>query len=270
MSEIETLDEVVGRPWLERAGARLASTFRGHGGFVLVTLGALASAFAAIPGVLWPLIVGAVLVIVGIVVQVRLSPSYAEMIDERRKDRAKARESALALQGALWSILRRIATHCDLKQTHQRISIYCHVDGKFVMLARFSENAHLQEPGRGIYPGRRGVIGEAWERGKSIRRDWPADRDEWNAFQVREYGFRPEEAAALAMQACSMVALRLTHDAVSVGVLVMESEQRRGVGDRHRKAAADSLLLASLCEIMLSAQPHFPAVSEFLATADND
>ena len=179
----------------------------------------------------------------------------------------QAMEVADALQVSLESLLRRIAEHCELGQAHQRISIYCYVAGAFVMLARNSENSNLKAAGRGIYPSHSGAIGEAWEIGKSSRRDWPADRDAWNNLQIDRYGFTLEMASSLQMQARSVVALRLTHDSEHVGVLVMESLKPRGVSERNLDLARESLLIASLCETMRSATPHFPAVARHHQTS---
>lgn len=247
--------------------ARAMSRLRGQGGFILVTFGAVAIGCAAIPGAWWLAIVGAITTVVGVVLHLRLDPSYAALAQQAVDDRALAEATAESLQSALESILRRIARHCEINENHQRISIYCHVGGEFVMLARESTSTKLERSGRPVYPGEQGVIGEAWDRGESTRWNWPEDRREWNELQTSEYGMSPEVAEALAMQARSIVAMRLTHDNVHVGVIVMESTQPRGVMMRHLSAARQSLLLGSASEILASARPHFPAVAAHIKSA---
>ncbi len=161
---------------LEALLQRAFETVRGHGGFLLVTVGATIASFSAIPNAWWLAIPGALLVIGGIVLHVKLKPSYSELLRQASQDEARAKETAASLQSALESILRRVAAHCGINETHQRISIYCHVGNEFVMLARHSVSTRLRGSGRGRYPAGKGVIGEAWDIGESLRRDWPADR----------------------------------------------------------------------------------------------
>lgn len=242
----------------------MARLLRGHGGFVWITLGAVAFGLAAIDGMAWMVIVGGVLTVVGIVVHLLLKPSYAVLLRREQDANEQAALAAQALQGSLQSMLRRIAVHCGINETHQRISIYCHVGEEFVMLARYSTSPRLQASGRGVYPADKGVIGEAWDRGESTRWDWPEDREEWNRLQCTLYGLPRGTVEALSMHACSMVALRLTHDANHVGVIVMESTQKRGVKKAQLTSARQSLLLESVNEIMYAAQPQFPEVADYL------
>lgn len=250
----------------ERIASKWFGHLRGHGGFIWVTFGAIVFGFSAMEGWWWLVFVGAALTLVGVVVHVRLDPAYTVLLERAQGAQDQARESATALQGALRSILSRIAQHCELGSSHQRISIYCHVDDEFVMLARDSANPRWKVSGRTSYPGDKGVIGEAWELGTSTRRDWPVDRDEWNELQEKLYGIPRHDVEGISMQACSMVALRLTHDGNHVGVIVMESTEQRGVKSKHLTTARNSLLLASVCEILFSARPQFPEVAEYIKT----
>lgn len=248
----------------ERVFGRASRFLRGHGGFVWITMGAIAFGVAAIGAYSWMVIPGVLLTVVGVVVHLMLKPSYAELLDQKTSAMSQAAASATALQGALRSILTRLAIHCKINETHQRISIYCHVGENFVMLARHSASPRLESTGRGVYPADRGVIGDAWDKGESSRRDWPENREDWDKLQCALYDIPPEDVARLSMHSCSMVALRLTHDGKHVGVIVMESTEKRGVKSQQLKAAKESLLLASVCEIMYSAQPQFPEVADYL------
>lgn len=48
----------------------------------------------------------------------------------------------------------------------ERISVYKHEQGKFVLYHRYSDNPTLKKPGRPFYPETEGCIGKAWHEGK--------------------------------------------------------------------------------------------------------
>lgn len=251
-------------PWLVDFVNRGAKRVRGQGGFVLATLGAAIGALGPIPipGAWTLAILGAIVAFVGILLQVRLTPTYAELAASAIRDHERAEATAEALQATLAPLLRKLADHCDTNEAHQRMSVYCSAADVFVLLARHSRNARFEKPGRPTYPGDSGVIGEAWEIGESTKWNWPKDRTEWEAFQVREYGIPASVVARLNMHTRSVVAFRITHQDRNVGVLVMESTEARGVARKHLARARESLIMQSMAEIMLSSHPSFPAVAK--------
>ncbi|MCM6761380.1 hypothetical protein NB037_03025 [Rathayibacter sp. ZW T2_19] len=256
---------------LERAGHRALIFFRGNGGYTLGVLSALVFAFSSIPETqFWSLPLGIILGLSGIAAQATLRPTYAGLARSLSDANALADATALALEKSVDAMLIRIAQHCDLLATHQRVSVYFHHGSSFVMLSRHSANPALKESGRGIYPDHQGYIATTWQQGETLVRRQKAVRAEWEEELCRNQKFDKRTAAGLRMQARSLVGYRLSYNGQALGVLIMESTQPQGVKQENLLKAKDSLLLESLCEVLHVSNPYYPVIRKRLAVNQGD
>lgn len=112
-----------------------------------------------------------------------------------------------------------------------RLSLYCHHDTRnvFLPIARVAGNPLREKSGRAEYPDSQGVISMGWQSGAASMVDLPDDRDEWTQQLVQKHGFDVEEVKKLSMQSLSLVAFRLDDGQEKIGIVVAESENKRGI-----------------------------------------
>lgn len=247
------------RPRHERFALRIARLLHADGEIVAGTLGSIALAIwgAVSPGNftwIW-LVLGILLVIVSLVVRWKRKPSYDDLVEQKDNAEAMVALRSTALEEALGSMLRRIATHCEITGVDQRLSVYCHYDKVFSLLARVAKRSDYEARGRATYPADQGVIGQAWRDGSAGLQ--LADKAQW-VVQTMKFGFSREEAEALVMKSKSIYAVRLEHNFKNVGVLVMESDLSGGITGHSMEQIQSSLLVEALAETLYAAGPYFP------------
>jgi hypothetical protein len=176
-------------------------------------------------------------------------PSYMKLAQLRRDAEQQSLAKSEALGHTLRLLLRKIAEHCGVDNNSDRASVYFFHEGRFVMLARYSQHPVHGEPGRRDYPTGQGAIGDAWDLG-SIVVDLPPTRARWEQRLVSKHGYTQAEASALRMHSQSIAALRIEADHRAVGVVVFESTEAERVRQTTIDSAKTSMLFAALCELV--------------------
>ena len=209
-------------------------------------------------------VAGMVLAGAGLVGQIAQRPSYARLVEERDRHKSHATRRSELLEEALETFMTRLSTEINTNRAHIRVSLYCHRDAHFVLLARISERLRWRAKGRPAYPDSQGVIGIAWDTGKATQFNLPEKANDRVEELVRK-GFSRDEAKNLKMPSRSLVAMRLTEGQEHVGVLVIESINPLGVGTSTLDALTGSRMVPSLCTLMYSAKDHFPIMLKSVA-----
>ncbi|WP_316318658.1 hypothetical protein [Clavibacter michiganensis] len=135
------------------------------------------------------------------------------------------------LKSLIESLLAGIAREHGVYDANHRLSAYVHNGSDFVMIARVSHNPELARPGRSIYPDNQGIIGEAWRKGHSEKRNFKSRRELHNKQLVDSYNYTARQANALSMQSRSITGIRIDADTQSnhhIGVIVFECENANG------------------------------------------
>ena len=189
-------------------------------------------------------------------------PTYPKLIEQRDEARALAAARASAMRGTLRVVLKRLMEEIGLKNTHYRVSIYCHSDSSFLMLARHSGHQRWAKAGRVRYRETDDVISSAWAEGWSVFIDLPEDKLKRVEELVRRQKMDRKDAMQLTMPSRSVVGYRLVHDGDPVGVLVLESTQARGVGHGTKTLLERSEVVALSAAIMASTPDHLEATVE--------
>lgn len=229
---------------------------QGHGSTIWLTSSAVFGGLSALEPVRVLMLLAAVIsAIVGIVLAVKLDPSYAGMVKAADAARSDRERTAQAMQDLVRWLLIEACRQGAFAEVHQRASVYVHAGGEFVMVARWSRNADLSRPGRGVYPDNCGVIARAWQSREFYAREWPEDLDDWIEVQA-SFGVAESVARDLRMRSRSIAAWRIDDvDHRPVGVVVTESEQPRGVRLSTTNALQEASCYASLCRAIESSAP---------------
>lgn len=207
----------------------------------------------------WMVPTGIVLGILSIIGVFAVHPSYPRLTEQRDEARAVATARANAMRGTLRVVLKRLMREIGLTNTHYRVSIYCHSDASFLMLARHSGHQRWARDGRVRYHEADDVITSAWAEGWSVFIDLPEDKQKRVDELVRRQGMDRQDAMNLTMPSRSVVGYRLVHDGDPVGVLVLESTQARGVGHSTKNLLEKSETVALSAAIMASAPDRLEA-----------
>jgi hypothetical protein len=234
-------------------GARLTK------GWLPQVLGMATTVFAAIWGAyspdlwddgLWAFIVAVALAILSLLTQILYQrPSYMELARLREEAEAQSGAKSEAIEQALTILLRKLAEFCEMASNNDRASVYFYHDDTFVMLSRWSAHPEYTRPGRRKYPARQGAVGEAWDKGFAVQ-SLPIRRATWDARLEREHGFPPGTASTLSMHCPSIAALRIEANHHAVGVIVFESTEAGRANATTLKTAGESMLYATLCELV--------------------
>lgn len=141
----------------------------------------------------------------------------------------------------------------------ERVSLYKHSEGRFIMLGRYSENAHFTSKGRGVYPADEGCIGRAWRStdgydGIDGLPD-PSDEAGYAQAQLEQCGMPGETVAKLRMKPRSIAAFTIMDETGTrrSAIIVFESTNPNkfsalGLGEflRGGKARLVTLLMAAM------------------------
>ncbi len=113
-----------------------------------------------------------------------------------------------------------------------RITIYAHdpTDRVFIPLGRRSTNPRFRDFGRKSYPDDQGLISRAWETGWGVETDLPAQKDQWVDEVSERHSIPTEVAKQFRLRARSLAALRLQVGREKAGVIVIESDDPKGIG----------------------------------------
>uniref|UniRef100_UPI00288C4CFF hypothetical protein n=1 Tax=Corynebacterium riegelii TaxID=156976 RepID=UPI00288C4CFF len=113
-----------------------------------------------------------------------------------------------------------------------RITIYAHdpTDRVFIPLGRRSTNPRFRDFGRKFYPDDQGLISRAWETGWGVETDLPAQKDQWVDEVSERHSIPTEVAKQFRLRARSLAALRLQVGREKAGVIVIESDDPKGIG----------------------------------------
>lgn len=142
----------------------------------------------------------------------------------------------------------------------ERVSLYKHSEGRFIMLGRYSENAQFASKGRGVYPADQGCIGRAWRStdgydGVDGLPDPAADARIYAQAQLDQCGMPPETVADLRMKPRSIAAFTIMDETGTrrSAIIVFESTNPNrfsalGLGEflRGGKARLVTLLMAAM------------------------
>jgi hypothetical protein len=213
------------------------------------------------PGITF--LVGAALVLVGIVATIKRTQAVAPLKEELRKFQSMT-ERLVGLHYELCSnTLARISRETFDYGNTERITVYRHRGGNaFQVMGRHSEDPELKRRGRPIYPADQGVLGRAW-REKVATADLPdpkANPDEYYRVLEDEWGISREVAEDFTMQSRSLVACTILEPKGidPVAVVVVEST-KVGILDKDEVVEAmrdtDGALLYEFFEMMKYLEP---------------
>lgn len=240
----------------ERFGAWAEDALQRYGSEALSAGSLVCTGLAAVPRIaggpfLW-LFLGVAFAVTAAVVRVKGGESVESMRTSRDEAKLLAEHSAQALRDAVRPLAFNLNEYLGLVASHQRLSVYCHFDGEFRLLARVAKNPLLQTPGRKVYPESQGVIGSVWRDGNAFERI--GRQEEWNDWAKR-FDFSQEEANGLRMKSKVIAAVRLDHQRESVGIVLVESENPRGITAAQFEDLERSYITRSLAEILSIAGP---------------
>lgn len=177
---------------------------------------------------------GTLITVVNVAVATVRRKSRTALELQLREIRSGRKKDLITLEVVLGRAAVELAHECEVWNAHTRISLYRHgVQAQsFIRLARISLNPQLCNGGREFYPDSEGLIADVWTRGSASVRDLKEDREEWNEQLVKSMGYDLQTARRLTMQSRSLVGIRLDFDGEPVGVVIIESENPRGVSAR--------------------------------------
>lgn len=168
--------------------------------------------------------------------------------DQENAERDSERKSE-AIEQSLTILLRKLAEECGLAGNSDRVSVYYHHDGQFIMPARWSLHPEYTKARRRAYSLTQGAIGTAWDEGFVVTQ-LPNTRVRWEKRLVSNHGFTEGEASQIGMMCQSIGGLRIMHDNVAVGVLIFESLAPTRVTAATLEKAQSSMLYAMLSELI--------------------
>lgn len=131
-----------------------------------------------------------------------------------------------------------------------RVTIYTHdpTERVFIPLGRRSTNPRFRDFGRKTYPDDQGLISRAWETGWGIETGLPEIESSWIKEVSERHSIPADVASKFRLKALSLAALRLQVGREKVGVIVIESDDPKGIGgsvlDDYPKSRAFSELKA--------------------------
>lgn len=209
------------------------------------------------PTILIPL--GIMLTVTGLVWALKSAPDIEVIRNSEARALTRAEERTAAIIETLGRVLHGIAVELELDLSRSRISVYTHVDEQFFLVKRYSTNPTLAKSGRPQYPDNQGLIGKVWATGKTqLVTHLPKDRRLWNQACTEVWGIPPAVAAALRMQARSLLGRRIDsgpeHARTGTGLIILESLDAKGlVGEQRDKLEQFSALLMEV--LALSVEP---------------
>lgn len=137
-----------------------------------------------------------------------------------------------SLEKALWEntshYLRRSVKDMNFSVT-ERVSLYTHADGSFLLAGRYSEHPDYCQPRRRRFSEREGCIGKAWFGPSSCQMKFPDPKE-----KLSQYLERTATACDMDEQVASQIRMKSRHyiaralqsqaEGKRVGVIVFESE----------------------------------------------
>lgn len=116
---------------------------------------------------------------------------------------------------------------------YHRISIFMHHEGRFNLIARFSENPHYNHKGSIFYPENEGFIGQGWSKGEFHIENLPDPFSDPKGYLtlVRQCGIKRETLERLQMRCRStfVARLRTSDEFNTLGVITFESTLPFGI-----------------------------------------
>lgn len=243
--------------WLPRAlggGASLAFIIWGVNGGSAWTSG------------LWLFWLGIVLALLAFVAEfVVQRPSYMQLSQLREDAERRAALKSDALESAVEILLVRLGEHCKLEGHSDRLSVYAFHDDRFFMVARHSLSPTFRKRRRDSYPADEGAIGKAWnaDHGQALVK-MPAAKDQWVRSAQRQ-GISAEAIAGMKMKSLGLAGHRLEAGNRSVGVLMIESTTHGRIKQDHLDLVAESLIVATIAELVAAFALMTPAGETFAA-----
>ncbi|MCZ4567244.1 hypothetical protein [Rhodococcus erythropolis] len=158
-------------------------------------------------------------------------PSYSALKTENEALTSESEHRRTVVSALIRLLLADISRTMQLT-TKERISIYLHDDGAFVMLDRNSSSPALEKHGRTIYPEDQGAVGIAWNTGSHFSALPRCGTPEWIDAMENKYKFPSTTHAEMKMKPRYIVAMRYPEGALStpLGVVVLESDQTNTLG----------------------------------------
>lgn len=174
---------------------------------------------------------GTLITVINVIVATRRKRSRTALELALRELRLGRRKDLSTLETVLDRAVEELSQDCEVWNAHTRASLYRHgaETESFIRVARVSLNPQLCNGGRKFYPDSEGLIADVWARGEASLRDLKGSREDWNNQHVESMGYSMETVSKLKMQSRSMVGVRLDYDHKPVGVVIVESENPRGV-----------------------------------------
>jgi hypothetical protein len=216
------------------------------------------------------------LLLLGLCVFIVLLQVYGTWgLNKRSLELSAVTKENKSLREALMNTAGDYKSHCDQKLFSiaiamnftgcDRVSLYKYEANQFTMIGRYAERPELNEPGRGIYPARQGVIGKAWSDrdGFAYADDLPdfdVDPEEYIRASAKRFGMPQEAVSQMLMKSRTFLAyvLKDEHGKGRAAVIVLESLE----AGRFDVDAAKGLLagnvgreLSQLLNIMKTQEP---------------
>jgi len=131
----------------------------------------------------------------------------------------------------------------------ERISLYLHTDGGFILCGRFALNHEWRAMHREAIADSEGCLGKAWHNGGSYFRELPIDKYGYKEVLKNELGIAKKITEGFKMPSRAYYSVALTHGYKRIGAVVFESTQHgvlvegdlKTVSDKHQKYLAEML-----------------------------
>jgi hypothetical protein len=151
-------------------------------------------------------------------------------------------------------------------ESTERVSLYKHENGIFIMLGRYSEDPILDRKGRGEYPENQGCIESAYRQGKAIERSLPdPSLDSESYYKLIENKWK---IPIPVMEKCRMKSRSYAGFAVNdetrlnkVAVIMFESTKENAFDFEALENAIKGELGEDLMNLMRVLQPMEPSIS---------
>lgn len=176
----------------------------------------------------WLLAVGILLILVGVLFQIRKS----NILSSLRHQNEELNDFAEGLERGYPELMRFVLGSLfkgQLKLTHtERISIYRYDGNAFRIVGRFSQNPEYDQYGRALYPADQGCIAAAWREDKCLVQDVPdptKNMMKYKEFMESRWGIPGNVVENMRMKSRFYAAFSLTSSLQQrpIGVVVIES-----------------------------------------------
>jgi hypothetical protein len=193
---------------------------------------------------------------------------YFFRLEAEHKDlRAKLEKMIMVRKEIFDAHSVQIFTHHKFSHA-ERVTIYGHQQGVFVLLGRFSLTPKYNAVGRPFYPEDQGVIARAWQSGEA-HAELPDPEQNWDRYLTiseTEWNLPRDVIEKMGMRSCSYTAFPIyDHKGTTrIGVIVFESTVPNVFDEKQRKRLGGAVKRANkkyLANEMEATKPFWPTAN---------